>query len=123
MQTNNSKHQQIINLFLLSRSIILYYYLLFSDVAAYILQGRVDPISSWITIGEGGLDAMPGRNSRGLGIASTFESPDPALAWVTVDFSSNTAAFLEYRLTITDWVDPNKMMFQFAEIELPGYLL
>ena len=92
-------------------------------MAAYILQGRVDPNSSWITIGEGDFDAMPGANSRGLDIVSTFESPDPALAWVAVDFSSNTEAFLEYRLTITKMVNPSKTMFQFAEIELPGYLL
>jgi uncharacterized protein (DUF1800 family)/uncharacterized protein (DUF1501 family) len=93
------------------------------DVTAYILEGRLDSTLSWITIGEGGLDPTPGRNARGLAVVSTFESPDPALASVTIDFSSNTAAFLEYRLTITDWKDPTRSLYQFSELELPGYLL
>ena len=92
-------------------------------MTAYILEGRLDSTLSWITIGEGGLDPTPGRNARGLAVVSTFESPDPALASVTIDFSSNTAAFLEYRLTITDWKDPTRSSYQFSELELPGYLL
>ena len=92
------------------------------DVTAYILQGRVNPTSSWITIGEGDLDAMPGVNPRGLDIVSTFESGDNNYEYVSVTFRDNTEAFLEYRLTITDWVDTTKN-YQFAEIELPGYIL
>ena len=71
------------------------------DVTAYILQGRVNPTSSWITIGEGGLDAMPGVNPRGLDIVSTFESGDNNYEYVSVTFRDNTEAFLEYRLSVS----------------------
>ena len=92
------------------------------DAVAYKVQGRVDSTSPWVLIGEGDLpwkDVAPGRNARGVAIASTYESGDTALEFTEVFFPSNGEKYLEYRLQFPETRDPNSYL-QLAEVELVG---
>lgn len=96
------------------------------DAVSYILSGRVDANSPWEEIGSGDLPwrtYTPGRNNRGLSISSTYESADPALVSTEVSFSSNTAAYLDYKVVFPEIRDNSGAAIQAAEIELPGFLI
>lgn len=90
------------------------------DAVAYKVQGRVG--ENWVLISEGDLPSKavtPGRNAKGLTIASTYESGDTALSFVEVFFPSNSEQYLEYLVQFPETRDPNSYL-QVAEIELVG---
>ena len=94
-------------------------------VVTYIVSGRVDEASEWVVISEGDLPwrywtSFP-RNSRGLGIASTYESGDSDRTYTEVFFEENAAAFLHYKVQFPDSRDSGSNV-QFSEVELPGIL-
>jgi len=95
------------------------------DVVAYKLEGRVNSSSPWTLIGSGDLpwkDQHIGRNGKGKVVSSTFESADPALTSTEIDLSSNGLAFLEYKVSFPE-VRASTSLYQFAEIEFPGWVL
>jgi len=96
------------------------------DAVDYIVEGRVDPLSPWVFIAEGDFDwkdSALGRNDRGQAVSSTFELGDENLEFEEVPFSSNVQAFLEYRLLFPTTRQAGSDYLQFAELELPGWLL
>lgn len=95
-----------------------------SDPMSYILEGRVSAISEWVVIGEGDYPWVDDtRNSRGQTVESTFESGDTKLNFIEIGFPSNSAPFLEYKVTWTSTREANYKYCQLGEFELPGFLL
>lgn len=96
------------------------------DVVSYKLEGRIDDDSNWSLISEGDLpwiDSPLPRNAWGDDIESTFDRGDTKFHLTSVDFSSNSKAFIEYKVTFSVTRDPESKFIQFAELELPGFLL
>jgi len=94
------------------------------DCVEYKLEGRVDSTSSWQEIGSGELPwTSTERNARGLNITSTFESGDDSLSHTTVDFSSSSAAYLDYKFTCIRTRAELVSKFMLGSLELAGYLL
>jgi hypothetical protein len=96
------------------------------DVVSYLLEGRTDDESVWTLISEGDLPwiikASP-RNAWGDVIESSYERGDPRLHLTSVDFSSNSKTFAQYRVTFTGIRDPTSKFIQFAELEIPGLIV
>lgn len=90
------------------------------DPNTYILEGRTSAQDPWIEIAAGGI-AQASRNDPRLSIVSTFESCDPNRNCISIDYPSNSASYLEYRVTFPSTVASGWL--RFAEIELPGILL
>ena len=99
------------------------------DPVAYILEGRVDASSTWVQIAGGDLPWKPtggfyvGRNAQLLPINSSFEEGDTTHTFTEVSFASNSASYLEYKLTITETRGATASNWAAAEFELPGLLL
>jgi hypothetical protein len=95
------------------------------DPVSYTLAGRVDFNSEWVDIAAGNfdwIDAPLSRNDQHLQITSTYEHGDGNHSFTEVEFHSNSAAYLEYKLTFVSR-NPNQWAVQFSEVELPGMLL
>jgi hypothetical protein len=96
------------------------------DVVSYILEGRKDDGSDWTVISEGDLpwiNTPSPRNAWGKVIDSSFDRGDTNLHFTSVDFTSNTNAFLEYKVTFSGIRDPTSKFIQFAELQITGLLL
>ena len=95
------------------------------DPLSFVLEGRVDPNSSWVEIGSSEIPDIanyPDRNPGGLPIVSTYESGDTNHTFKTVHFHGQGAAYLEYKITFEIKVETSGSL-QFAEIEMPGMLI
>lgn len=79
----------------------------------------------WTFINKGNLPWISGfdRNPLGVEIESTYESGDTDRYYHEVKFYDNTTPYYEYKIYFLEMRDPDSLMIQFAEIELPGLLL
>lgn len=96
------------------------------DAVQYIIEGRINSSSPWALVAEGDFDWI-GLNTRGpndLGqpIASTYSSADTRWIFTTGTFS-NTAAFVEYKVTFPRRRGIDSTPIAFGELELPGKIL
>ena len=92
------------------------------DPAKYILEGKVNEADQWYEINKGDLNLSWERNPQHLPIVSTFESPDVNFQHQEILFSNNRA-FSRYRVTFPELKKVGSSILQFAEVELPGYLV
>ena len=95
------------------------------DPTSFALYGRVDSDLPWMEVSRGnfpGVDEGLPRNSQGIMINSTYKNGDDNLIYSEVEFPSNGAAYLDYKIEFTGFKDSSTSWFRFAEIELPGHL-
>jgi len=89
--------------------------------------GSIDSGSDegWTSIKEGNVPWISelDRNPLGVEIESTYESGDTGKYYNEVKFYDNTTPYYEYKIHFLEMRDPDSLMIQFAEIELPGLLL
>lgn len=86
----------------------------------YKIEGRTDSSSPWTFISEGDFDwlveRLP-RNDAGLPIESTYSSGDTRRSFTEAVTFSNTAAFVEYKVTFTQTRGVDSTYLQLSEIE------
>ena len=103
------------------------------DPVTYILEGRTDPMrrrlqntTEWVEIGSGQLpwysDAI-GRNPGGLAIDSSYEDGDSALQFTSISYPTQSASYIEYRLSFPETRNPLSNTLRFGDVEIPGMLL
>lgn len=63
------------------------------------------------------------RNPLGVQLSSSYENGDTAKYFMEVKLFENTSPFYEYIIRFPQLRDPDSMILQFSEIELPGLLL
>lgn len=84
-----------------------------------------DQTGNWTLISEGSFPWVPeiDRNPVGVEILSTYDEGDKSLYFVEVRLYNSTTPYDEYKLLFPKTRDPNSLMLEFAELELPGLLL
>ena len=93
------------------------------DPLTYILEGRLDSTSPWISIASGDLPGVSERNVEGIEINSAYESGDSSLSFTSVAYPSNSAAYLDYRISFPQTRASTANWMRWAEIEIAGVML
>jgi len=95
------------------------------DAVAFILKGRKSATLPWEVVKQGPLEWENGygRNSRGIPVVSTYESPDENLTYTEVDLNNPGVAYLHYQLTFPELRDSDNAIIQMSEVELVGLVL
>ena len=95
------------------------------DAVAFILKGRKSATLPWEVVKQGPLEWENGygRNSRGIPVVSTYESPDENLTYTEVDLNNPGLAYLHYQLTFPELRDSDNAIIQMSEVELVGLVL
>jgi len=63
------------------------------------------------------------RNPTGVHISSTYENGDDARYYMDVKFYQNTTPYYEYRVSFPELRNPDSLVLQISEVELPGMLV
>lgn len=63
------------------------------------------------------------RNPNGVHISSTYGNGDDARYYMDVKFYDNTTPYYEYRVSFPELRNPDSLVLQISEVELPGMLL
>jgi len=106
------------------------------DPTSYILEGRIDASSSWVEIHQGDFawkgvgwnDPLNTRNVKSTNatenvISGTYESGDTNHQYMEVQFPTNSAEYLEYKVSFPTTREAMTNSLKFSLIELPGMLL
>ena len=91
------------------------------DPVKFKIEGRADSSNAWALVAEGDFDwinlgGTTPRNDKGLPIVSSYSSRDMNLSGSEASFS-NTAAFLEYKVTFPQTRSETATLMQFGELE------